>query len=86
MAVLETDLDARLHFAGGVVLLTNQRMLARAAGGAWQSWPLGATLRLEHTDWAGVGALRLLDGGGLLAQWRFTLGRNPQALALAPAT
>ena len=82
LTTLETDLDARLHFAGGAVLLTNQRVLARDAAGAWQSWPLAAALQMEHADWAGVGALRLLDEGGLLAEWRFTLARNPQALAL----
>ena len=80
-AWLEIDLDARLRFAAGVVLVTDRRLLARAPGdGKWQEWPLRAGLVLNHHDHAGVGALELVDANGRLAHWRYTLSRNLAAL------
>lgn len=38
-AVFETDLDGRLRFARGLVLLTDERLLsAQASDGDWQEW------------------------------------------------
>src|SRR5947209_3188592 len=83
LATLETDLDARLHFIDGVVILTNQRLAARnAASETWQQWSLTPELRLEHFDHAGVGTLALFDGARRLAHWRYTLGQNLAALRL----
>lgn len=83
LAALEVDLNTRLHFTAGLVLLTNQRILTvGAAGGSWQSWPLQHGLTLHHHDHAGVGHLDLADAHTLLCTWRFTLGRNLQALRL----
>ena len=80
-ACLETDLDHDLKFAGGLLLVTDRRLLARAAGQtAWQEWPLRAGLQLTHHDHAGVGTLELLDTNGRLATWRYTLARNLAAL------
>ena len=83
LATLETDLDARLHFADGNAILTNQRLLARSAkDDAWQQWCLTGDLTLEHFDHAGVGTLELFDGKQRLAHWRYTLGQNLAALRL----
>ena len=83
-AVLEVDLDTRLHFARGLLLVTDQRLLACDAGPTgWQSWELRPGLRLSRQDHAGVGQLELLDDGGRLAHWRYTLGQNLQAQRLA---
>jgi ATP-binding cassette subfamily B protein len=83
LAALEVDLDARLHFARGLVLVTNQRVLSRdAAASGWQAWGYAAGLTLQHHDHAGVGHLELLDAAGLLASWRFTLGQNLHAIRL----
>ncbi|MBY4895576.1 ABC transporter ATP-binding protein/permease [Cupriavidus sp. AU9028] len=86
LAWLETDLDRRLHFSEGLVVVTDRRVLARQpgqeAGDGWQQWPLGPTLTLHHGDHAGVGMLELTDGERRLATWRYTLGRNPAALRL----
>jgi len=85
-ACLETDLDAKLRFAVGLVVVTDRRVLARAPQDAsWQSWPLRSGLRLEHLDHAGVGQLELLDDRGRLACWRYTLGRNVAAMELIAA-
>ena len=80
-AWLEIDLDSRLKFAAGLVLVTDRRLLARAPGEAgWQEWPLSADLSLNHHDQAGVGALELVDKKGRLASWRYTLANNLAAL------
>jgi len=82
-AWLEIDLDSRLHFASGLVAVTDRRLLARATdGSAWLSWPLRAGLHLNHLDHAGVGTLELLDEQGRLACWRYTLGHNLAALRI----
>ncbi len=77
IACLELDLNVQLRFDHGVVVLTDHRLLAKAAGdAAWQHWDLRPGLQLEHRDHAGVGTLDLRDENGLLARWRHTLGRN----------
>ncbi|MTV54162.1 cyanophycin metabolism-associated ABC transporter [Pseudoduganella buxea] len=83
-SALEVDLDSKLHFAKGIILLTEHRVLSRAPGAAeWQAWPYRAGMRLKLHDHAGVGHLELFDSHGRLAAWRFTLGQNLHALRLA---
>jgi ATP-binding cassette subfamily B protein len=83
LATLEVDLDSRLHFAAGLLALTDRRLLAHEPGaGGWQSWPLEGDLALRHTDHAGVGSLELHDLATRRAGWRFTLRNNVQALRL----
>jgi ATP-binding cassette subfamily B protein len=77
VACLELDLNLQLRFEQGVVVLTDRRLLAKAAGDApWQHWELRPGLQLEHRDHAGVGTLDLRDETRLLARWRHTLGRD----------
>ncbi|WP_296509129.1 ABC transporter ATP-binding protein [Rhodoferax sp.] len=83
LAVLEVDLDLQLHFVKGLVLLTNQRLLAcEGKSQVWSTWELQAGQTLHHHDHAGVGHLNLLDASALLGSWRFTLGQNLQAIRL----
>ncbi len=83
VAWLQVDLDAKLHFVEGVLVLTERRLLTRAPGSAgWQEWPFRTGLSLQHHDHAGVGHLELVDQQGQLAAWRFTLGQNLIALRL----
>ena len=80
-AWVEIDLDNRLRFASGLVIVTDRRFLAYAPGNtSWQEWPLRSGLTLNHNDHAGVGALELIDEKGLLATWRYTLAKNLAAL------
>jgi ATP-binding cassette subfamily B protein len=82
-AALEVDLDARLHFHLGLLLATDQRLIgfdSHQSPGV--GWDYRDGLALAHHDHAGVGHLRLSDASGLLHSWRFTLGRNLQALRL----
>ncbi len=82
-ATLELDLDAQMHFRFGLLVATDQRLLdLEAPESPGRSWEYRDGLTLVHHDHAGVGHLRLSDAGGLLHSWRFTLGRNVQALRL----
>ncbi|MDE2586318.1 MAG: ATP-binding cassette domain-containing protein, partial [Betaproteobacteria bacterium] len=71
------DLDASLHYSQGLVLVTDRQLLARTSDDAdWQAWPYRQGLTLQRRDHAGVGNLELVDGSGMLARWRYTLGRD----------
>ncbi len=86
LAHLELDLDGRLRFVAGIIVVTTRRLLAKTGDdGAWQEWPYRAELVLTHHDHAGVGTLELLDDSARLASWRYTLGHNPEALRLIDA-
>ncbi|RJG11535.1 cyanophycin metabolism-associated ABC transporter [Massilia cavernae] len=81
LSALEVDLDARLRFDKGLVVVTNRRLMARAAGETeWKDWTYRPGLSLQHHDHAGVGHLELVDQQGRLAAWRFTLGQNLHAI------
>ena len=83
LAWLEVDLDAHLHFAPGVLVVTNRQLLAKEPGRAdWQAWTLQKGLVLVHHDHAGVGSLELHNDQARLAIWRYTLGNDPAALKL----
>ena len=83
LAALEVDLDTRLHFVRGLVVVTNQRLLSRNGNETqWKQWVFREGLELRHHDHAGVGHLNLVDANGLLATWRFTLGQNLHAIRL----
>ena len=82
-AVLQVDLDTQLRFVRGLMVATDRRLLSRLPGEtAWRSWDYRAGLEIEHRDHAGVGQLELREGPALLASWRFTLGKNLQAIRL----
>ncbi|MDT3679711.1 MAG: ABC transporter ATP-binding protein [Burkholderiaceae bacterium] len=72
----ELDLDARLQFHRGLLVLTPSDVWFLAAGGSDPaSFPLAADSRLELADHGGVGTLQLCDDRGRVASWRFTLAR-----------
>jgi len=81
LSSVPVDLDTRLRFRNGIVVVTSRRLLALSPGASdWQEWHYHAGLSLRHHDHAGVGHLELVDEHGLLATWRFTLGQNLQAI------
>ena len=82
LAVAPVDLDGRLHFADGALLLTGQRLLARGAAGEKREWVLTADVALRLHDHAGVGTAELFDGGRRLAGWHYTLAHQPAMLRL----
>ena len=84
LAWLEVDLDERLYFAKGLLVLTPSRLLWCPPGKAqaWQSQAWQPDWCLLLSDHAGVGHLRLMNAELQLADWRFTLGHNLKAAAL----
>ena len=84
LARLEVDLSAELFFQRQSLVLSPRGLnLFDVSASPPQSlgqWPLNAGLRMQHSDHAGAGSLELLDTQGRLAQWRFTLAHNPDAL------
>jgi len=82
VSALVFDLDARLHFVQGLVLVTNQRILSRAPDASWRDWPYRQDLTLKLHDHAGVGHLELVDAQARLAHWQFTLAHNLHAIRL----
>ena len=83
LAVLTPDLDHKLYFAKGLLVVTDLRILSCSGDtDTWQFWDYKNGLDLRHHDHAGVGHLELLDANGWLASWHFTLGQNLHALRL----
>jgi ATP-binding cassette subfamily B protein len=80
IAVLELDLNEQLHFAKGLVCLTNQGLIAsQDNSSSWSRWAFSEDLKLQLHDHAGVANLELICQTGRLANWRFTLAQNPVA-------
>ncbi|MBP6018949.1 MAG: ABC transporter ATP-binding protein [Burkholderiaceae bacterium] len=80
---LMLDLDPHLHFATGILVVTDRQLLAKGPGNTdWQAWPFQHGLTLAHHDHAGVGTLELRDPQSRLAVWRYTLAHNTAALEL----
>ena len=78
LAWLEPDLDDKLYFATGAIVLTSRRLLSRAPNEQdWLIWNIAATHSLQHRDHAGVGTIELFNDGQRLAVWRHTLGMAP---------
>jgi ATP-binding cassette subfamily B protein len=91
LAGFEVDLDERLYFARGLLIVTDRRLLAcparvpdraTAHAPAWLAWDLTPGMRLQHQDHAGVGTLSLTLPDHRVAHWRFTLSRNVAAMRL----
>jgi ATP-binding cassette subfamily B protein len=75
------DLDERLRFSNGIVVVTDRRLLARTPGEpVWRDWKYREGLSLRHHDHAGVGSLELQDEKSRLACWRYTLEGHAAAM------
>jgi ATP-binding cassette, subfamily B, bacterial len=86
LAWFEPDLDTRLRYSRGLVLVTDRRVLTTAGdetaepeGAPWHAWPLDSVTNLGAAPQAGVGTLELLSTGKRLAHWHYTLGRSSNA-------
>ncbi len=85
---LEPNLDSKLRFGNGIVVLTNLGVLARQPSppgenlAPWLRWPLTEIRELKKLDRAGLGILQLLGEKQLLQAWRFTAGNTSSAALL----
>jgi len=85
-AVFQPDLDDRLRFCEGLVLLTDRRLLSREAPGAEvRAWPLDQVERLQTRDRGGLGTLEALGPSARLHCWFLTVGRASAARDLVDA-
>ena len=73
-AWLETDLGDILHYANGLLLLTDGRLVVLGESPEQQSkaWPLRDIASFRLREHFGVGTLDALGRTGILARWRFT--------------
>ena len=83
LASMPLDLDANLHFVAGILVVTNQRLLAKShAESDWQNWDYRVGMILHRRDHAGVGSLDLDDDHGRVVSWHYTLAHNNAAQRL----
>ncbi len=77
IAWLETDLDQQLYFSPGLIVITNQRILARTARDEhWQAWYCQQDMKLSYQDHAGICNIELSDTNSRLARWYCTLDKQ----------
>jgi ATP-binding cassette subfamily B protein len=88
LAWLETDLDESLHFAEGLVVLTDRRLLSAGPKGVYgsssqnadfQAWTLDASVSLRTRDQAGTGTLELIGDQARECHWRYTAAKATSA-------
>ncbi len=85
VAWFEPDLDDKFHYASGLVVFTNRRLLSvepvpTQANGKpvepdLRSWPIAQVTALRSRDRAGSGILEAESAGERLAWWRYTVSR-----------
>jgi ATP-binding cassette subfamily B protein len=79
LAWFAPDLDDRLRFARGLVVLTDRRLLSLPAEGEvagsnqLRQWRLDEIAELTTRDRAGLGTLEVIGPTGPLAHWRYTV-------------
>jgi ATP-binding cassette subfamily B protein len=90
VAWMAADLDQNLRYASSLVLLTDRRLLSfgplngkPVAEAATDAWTVDASLTLQASEHASVGALELLAGEQRLARWRYTAAQAAAAHRLA---
>ncbi len=83
---MEFDLDEQLHYARGLIVLTDRRLLsvgpltetAKSGGNnenSFRFWPIDSSLSLSTKEHSGTGILELLGPEKILYHWRFTAGK-----------
>jgi ATP-binding cassette, subfamily B, bacterial len=98
VAFFEPDLDGRLEFTDGLVVLTDRRLLSlvdvapRSSSGAvsvtpakWRSWHLNRVTTLRMREAAGLGMLELVGPTALEGSWQYTLAKSASALPFVHA-
>ena len=83
-AVFQPDLDDRLKYFEGLVVLTDRRLLARE-GSELRTWPLAQVERLQARDRGGLATLEALGPNARLACWFHTVGKAAAARDLVDA-
>ena len=85
LAWFEPNLDAKLRFGNGLVVLTNKAVIARQPmppglpTAPWSRWEFSEVREIRKLDRTGLGILELLGEKKLLQAWRFTAGNTSAA-------
>ena len=92
LAWFEPDLDNQLNFSPGLILLTDVRLISLSNNGQdfdhdhggqtqtpGKAWYLSPDITLLAKERGGASSLELVDGQGLVAQWRHTPARGKAA-------
>jgi ATP-binding cassette subfamily B protein len=91
IACFEPDLNSRLEFARGLVVLTDRRVLSLSVDEAasantpsgtrphWQFWYLRDIADLRNRESGGLGGLELLGPNALEAIWQYTAAKSAAA-------
>jgi ATP-binding cassette subfamily B protein len=87
LAWFDPNLDDRLHYARGLVVLTDRRLLAYSEAATadgcesaqWQSWPLTESSKLRTVEHGSAATLELMDASGRLACWHYTAAKATAA-------
>jgi ATP-binding cassette, subfamily B, bacterial len=92
IAWFEPDLNSKLEFADGLVVLTDRRLLAgvpadpvsitvaqQPANLTWNSWPLDQVAKLRARESAGLGAIELVGHSKLEATWHYSAAKSTSA-------
>jgi ATP-binding cassette subfamily B protein len=85
----EPDLDQRLSYRSGLVVLTDRRLLAAEAHFpttvSWELWPVSRETNLQAEERGGLGSLELVGPEGRRAHWRYTAAQAAAAGRLVRA-
>lgn len=76
-AWFEPDLDANLHYAPEVIVLTDRRVLG--FGETLGAWPIAAEATVRVHEQGAVGQVEIVSPEEQLAIWRFTAGKGVAA-------
>ena len=71
------DLDNKLRYREGIVVLTERRVLGTVEEGRFESWPFNTIRALKARERTGLGLLEIVGETGRLTHWRYTGGRAP---------
>jgi ATP-binding cassette subfamily B protein len=86
VASLALDLDEKLSFQSGLLVLTTRRLLAGGPNPEQvKEWPLGRIASLGARDRGGLGTLVALGENEQLGCWHYTLGQARAAVDLVSA-
>ncbi|MCY2985047.1 MAG: ABC transporter ATP-binding protein [Planctomycetota bacterium] len=89
LAWLEPNLDAKLCFGSGMVVLTNRGVISRQPTPPGTQlapllrWDLSDVREIKKLDRVGLGVLELVGEKRLLQAWRFTAGHSTEAASLS---
>lgn len=80
VARLLIDLDASLHFHGGLIVLTTKRLMNVEAE-HFHAWPLVEVQNLKLEEMGATAAIHLMQAGASAYHWRLTSGHLREAEA-----